>query len=245
MGADTVATGHYAKLQHGPAGVRLLKPADVQRDQTYFLHGVSREQLLHVRFPLADMRKEAVRTRAREMRLAVADKPDSQEICFIPDGDTQGFLNRHLGSRPGDIMDFKGRVLGQHQGLHLFTIGQRRGLGLSTGSPLHVIALEPLTNTVVVGPEEELYAPGCLVDRINLISPAWPEDGIEVKIRSRHAGVACVVEPLAEGRARVRFASPQRSVTPGQAAVFYRGDEVLGGGTILAAERYAAAPVSI
>src|SRR6185503_18505524 len=146
--------------------------------------------------------------------------------------DTAGFLSRKLGDRPGRITDSAGRMLGEHRGIHLFTIGQRKGLGLPSNAPLHVVAIEPETNTVVVGPEEELYAPGCEVEGLNLLPAAWPPGEIEVKIRSRHAGARATVRPLEGGRVRVAFATPQRSVTPGQAAVFYAGDEVLGGGTI-------------
>ncbi len=229
LGAAAVATGHYARVVDGD---RLFRAADRDRDQTYFLHGLTRDQLRRTRFPLGDMTKAAVRTRARELGLPVADKPDSQEICFIPDGDTAGFLARRLGDRTGRIVDSAGKVLGAHRGIHLFTIGQRKGLGLTSTAPLHVVALEPETNTVVVGPEAELYAPGCEVEGLNLLPAEWPGGEVEVKIRSRHAGAAARMSALPGGRARIEFLALQRSVTPGQAAVVYRGEEVLGGGTI-------------
>jgi len=229
LGAAAVATGHYARIVDGD---RLFRATDPDRDQTYFLHGLTRSQLRRTRFPLGAMTKPAARAMAKARGIAVADKPDSQEICFIPDGDTAGFLARRLGDTPGRIVDSGGRDLGAHRGIHLFTIGQRKGLGLTSTTPLHVVALEPESNTVVVGPEEELYAPGCEVEGLNLLPDAWPQDGIEVKIRSRHAGARAAVEPCGPGRVRVTFVDPQRSVTPGQAAVFYAGDEVLGGGTI-------------
>jgi tRNA-specific 2-thiouridylase len=232
MGADAVATGHYARIAEDRGAFRLLKAADPRRDQTYFLYGLKPEQFARIRFPLGAMRKEDVRAKARELNLPVADKPDSQEICFIPDGDTRGFLAARIPPRRGNMVDSSGRVIGEHDGVHLFTVGQRRGLGLKSGGPLHVTALVPETNTVVVGPEEELYLENCLVEDVNLLSPDWPAEGIEVKIRSQHPGVGCSVEPAVAARIRVRFSSPQRSVTPGQSAVFYLGDAVLGGGVI-------------
>ncbi len=234
--AEAVATGHYARIDHDSGGPRLLRAVDGSRDQTYFLYGVARERLARIRFPVGGLNKSDVRARARAMGLSVADKPDSQEVCFIPDGDTGGWLARSLGLRPGRIVDTGGRELGEHGGLYRFTIGQRRGLGLSGGGPLHVIALDPATNTVVVGREEELYVSGCCVESVNAINVSWPDAGITVKIRSRHEAAPCSVEWAEDGSVRVSFRSPQRAVTPGQAAVFYAGDEVLGGGVITAAE---------
>lgn len=235
LGAAAVATGHYARIDRTGGRPRLLRAADAARDQTYFLYGVTAAQLARMRFPLAEWTKARVREKARSFGLPTADKPDSQELCFIPDGDARGWLRRRLGDRPGRIVDATGEVLGTHPGVHCFTIGQRRGLGLAADRPLHVVALDAATNTVVVGNEEELHAPGCVVEAPNWIAGAPPEGEVEVRIRSRHAGVVATVEPLADGRARVTFAAPQRSVTPGQAAVFSRGDEVLGGGVIAAA----------
>jgi len=193
LGAEAVATGHYARVAGEGDGVRLLRAVDAARDQTYFLHGLTRAQLARVRFPLGEMTKAAVRAKARALGLPVADKPDSQEICFIPDGDTRGFLDRRLGARPGRVLDLEGRTLGEHAGVHRFTIGQRRGLGLPEAGSLRVVALDPVANTVTVGPEEALYAGGCEVESLNLIAPAWPADGVEVRIRSRHAGVGASV----------------------------------------------------
>ncbi|MEK7766273.1 MAG: tRNA 2-thiouridine(34) synthase MnmA [bacterium] len=236
LGCEAVATGHYARVDLSGAAPRLLKAVDAARDQTYFLAGMSPPQLARVRFPLGGMTKPEVRAQAKALGLLVADKPDSQEICFIPDGDTRGFLDRHLGARPGRIVDLEGRVLGEHTGVHRFTIGQRRGLGLPEAGSLRVVALDADTNTVVVGPEEALYSSSCEVGPLNRIAPDWPEE-VEVRLRSRHPGVAARVTPLPGGGARVAFASPQRAVTPGQLAVFSSGDEVLGGATILAAVR--------
>lgn len=234
LGAAAVATGHYARLDPDPltGRIRLRRPRDLDRDQTYFLHGVPRAALDRIRFPLAGLTKPEVRAEAARLGLPVAAKPDSQEICFIPDGDTRGFLLARLGSRPGPIEDVAGRVLGEHRGVHLFTIGQRRGLGLESTEPWHVVALDPDRHAVVVGREADLYAPGCDVEGFNRLADGWPAGAVTVRIRSRHAGVAARLEPLADGRVRVRFAEPQRSVTPGQAAVVYADDEVLGGGTI-------------
>jgi tRNA-specific 2-thiouridylase len=234
--AEAVATGHYARIDHGFAGPRLLRAVDGSRDQTYFLYGVARDRLSRIRFPVGGMKKENVRERARELGLAVADKPDSQEVCFIPDGDTTGFLARSLGLKPGRIVDGSGRELGEHGGLYRFTIGQRRGLGISGGGPFHVIALDSETNTVVVGKEEALYSSGCRVEAMNVLASSWPASGVTVKIRSRHEATPCSLEWLGAGVGRIGFDSPQRSVTPGQAAVFYAGEEVLGGGVIAAAD---------
>ncbi len=232
LGAVAVATGHYARVDHAGGRVRLLRAVDPDRDQTYFLHGVGAAALARVRFPLGGMTKPAVRARARALGLPNADKPDSQEICFIPDGDTGAFLERRLGVQPGPIVDLAGREIGRHAGVHRFTIGQRRGLGLATGEALHVVAVDAATRTVTVGPEAALYVPGCTVDGGNWLAGTAPMGRVLVKIRSRHAGAMATVQPGPGTAVTVRFDDPQRAVTPGQAAVFYDGDEVLGGGTI-------------
>jgi len=232
LGATSVATGHYARVEADAGGrLRLLRARDEGRDQSYFLYGLTRDVLGKVRFPLGEMTKEAVRAKARALGLANADKPDSQEICFIPGGDTAAYLRSRLGEKPGPIVDTSGRRIGGHAGVHFFTIGQRRGLGLEGAVSRHVVALDGTTNTVVVGSEDELLSSGCEVETVTWTGePVFGEVG--VKIRSRHGPVAATLEPAPGGRAKVQFAAPQRSVTPGQAAVFYSGPELLGGGTI-------------
>lgn len=235
-GAEGVATGHYARVERAAGEARLKRARDEERDQTYFLYGVPRERLNRAWFPLGGMTKGEVRSLARRWNLPVAGKPDSQEICFIPDGDAGAFLDGILGMKPGPIVDADGRVLGEHGGIHRFTVGQRRGLGLGGPEALHVIALRAETNTVVAGPEEKLYASGCVVRDFNELDPGWRGDGVAVRIRSRHAPAPCAVRDGEAGGVRIEFAAPQRSVAPGQAAVLYRGDEVLGGGTIVKAD---------
>jgi len=234
LGAGRIATGHYARVEGGV----LRRGADPERDQTYFLFGIPRMALAKIEFPLGGMTKHAVREKARALGLPVADKPDSQEVCFIPGGDTAEFLAGRIPDRPGPVLDMDGKVLGRHRGLHFFTIGRRRGLGISSPEPLFVTDLDPARDAVIVGPSSGLSSPGCEVESVNWLVDGPPAGAVEVKIRSRHPGVAASVEDAREGRVRVRFSSPQRAVTPGQAAVFYRGEEVLGGGTICAALRF-------
>jgi len=237
LGATAVATGHYARVEPGEGGRwRLRRARDASRDQSYFLYGITPERLSHIRFPLGEMTKDDVRAKARALGLANAEKPDSQEICFIPGGDTAGYLREKLGEKPGAIVDTAGRKVGEHSGVHFYTIGQRRGLNLQGTEPRHVVAVNAATNTVIVGSEDDLLSSGCEVEGVNWI--AAPRTGsVGVKIRSRHGPVPATVTPGVEGRVTVRFAEPQRSVTPGQAAVFYAGDDLLGGGTIASAVR--------
>ena len=237
LGAGALATGHYARINVQDGRQALLRAVDSRRDQSYFLYAIPADRLPLVRFPLGEMTKDEVRKRARRLGLGVADKPDSQEICFIPDGNTRGFLAARIPARPGKIVDLKGRALGVHGGIHLFTIGQRRGLGLGKAGgrkPFHVVALDGDRNEVTVGPAEALTAGGCVVGGMNRLVKDWPGEPV-VKIRSQHRGIACRHRALADGRVEVRFAAPVRSVTPGQSAVFYDGDVVLGGGIILSA----------
>jgi len=239
LGASALATGHYARIADRNGLPVLLRAVDARRDQSYFLYGIPADRLPMIRFPLGELTKDEVRRRARLLGLDAADKPDSQEACFIPDGDTRGFLAARIPARPGRIVDLKGKSLGVHGGIHLFTIGQRRGLGLGktgTRSPLHVVALDGDRNEVTVGPADALTAGGCVVGDMNRLVNDWPREPV-VKIRSQHRGVACRLRVLADGRVQVRFAGPVRSVTPGQSAVFYDGDRILGGGVIVSTER--------
>jgi tRNA-specific 2-thiouridylase len=238
LGASHVATGHYARKQSagGSSRQRLLKGCDPGKDQSYFLFGLSQQQLDAALFPVGDLSKTDVRRLARERGLPVADKPESQEICFVPDGDYAGFVERQsrLAAGGGPIVDQAGHELGRHAGVHRFTVGQRRGLGLSTPRPLYVLGLQPGSQTVVVGPEAELLRERLTARDVNWLSIPEPQAEIRasVRIRHRHAEEPARVRPLPGARAEVVFDSPQRAITPGQAAVFYQGEACLGGGWI-------------
>ena len=238
LGIDTVATGHYARRDVDPSTgrQRLLKGRDPAKDQSYFLFGLSQDQLGSALFPVGDLEKRDVRRIAVEHGLPVADKAESMEICFVPDGDYAAFVERRAGAadRSGPIVDEAGATVGRHDGVHRFTVGQRRGLGLTSARPLYVLRVLPETRTVVVGGEDALASGSCTVGAVNWLSipePAGPLDA-HVRIRHRHPEAPAVVTPLPGGRARVTFDVPQRAVAPGQAAVFYDGDVCLGGGWI-------------
>ena len=245
VGCEKVATGHYARVAFdGDAGrYRLLRGRDARKDQSYFLWELTQEQLSRTLFPLGEMTKEEVREAARRGGLSVAEKRESQEICFVPDGDYAGFIERYLESEgreaerpaPGEIVDAAGRVLGAHEGVHRYTVGQRRGLGVSRPLPLYVVRVEPESNRVVVGREEELLSSEFTAAGVNWVAFEEPEGDVraDVRVRYRHKESPATVTPLGGGRARVRFEEPQRAVTPGQATVFYRGEEVVGGGWIV------------
>ena len=244
IGADRVATGHYAQVAFDePTGRWLLKrPADKSKDQTYFLFGLTQEQLSRTLFPLGGMTKPEVRELARKYSLLIAEKPDSQEICFVPGGDYKRFLDAYLaeqGEPPletaGEMVTSDGKVIGEHSGIHNFTVGQRKGLGVATGSPLYVIQIKGDTKQVVVGSDEQLYSRTLRAHRINLISvPKLLEPmRVAVKIRHRHQPAPATIESTGPDQILVTFDDPQRALTPGQAAVFYHGDTVVGGGWIL------------
>ncbi len=234
LGAEALMTGHYVRRVDGPAGAELHRAVDPARDQSYFLFATTRDQLAHLRFPLGDLPKHRVRAIAGEMGLGVAAKPDSQDICFVPDGDYATLVKRLRpdADRPGAIVDEAGRVLGHHQGLVHFTVGQRRGLALGgQAAPLYVLRLEPEGARVVVGPREALAVAALSVTDANWL--AEERDGaVEVKVRSMARPVPAVLAGN-----RVVFERPEYGVAPGQAAVVYRGDRVLGGGWIAATER--------
>lgn len=244
IGASRIATGHYAVNEYDEQRGRwiLKRPADLAKDQTYFLFGLTQAQLARTLFPLGDLTKPAVRELARSMGLSVADKSDSQEICFVPNGDYAAFLDAYLketGAAPaetgGDIVSPDGRTLGRHAGVHHFTVGQRRGLGVAAAEPLYVIATDPASRRVTVGGPDALLRGRCFARGINWVSTAQVDrpTRAEVKIRNKHAAAAATLQPTADpGRVEVVFDSPQRAVTPGQAAVFYQEDLVLGGGWI-------------
>lgn len=248
IGADRLATGHYARNVFCERRQRwiLMRPADAAKDQTYFLFGLTQQQLSKTMFPLGEMRKPEVRERARQLGLNVlAEKPDSQEICFVPGGDYKQFIDAYLSEQgeelpdtSGEMVTTSGEVVGHHPGIHHFTVGQRKGLGMATGDPLYVLELRGSSKQVVVGSGEELLSEFMLVKKLNWI--AIPEltgqMNVTVKIRHRHQPAEATIEPagnaIGDG-VNVRFQLPQRAVTPGQAAVFYDGDEVIGGGWIV------------
>jgi len=236
FGAEAVATGHYARVDRdeGTGRYRLRRGRDPEKDQSYFLFALDQAQLERARFPVGELTKPEVRDHARRLGLPVADKPDSHEICFVPDNDYAGFVSRRSDIQPGVITDRTGRVLGRHDGIHRFTVGQRKGLGVSVGEPLYVIALDADTRQVMVGPGAALENRRLVAGGVNWISGSPPTSAVtaSVQIRHRHRAAPALVTPLDDGRARVEFEEPQRAIAPGQAAVFYEGDEVMGGGWI-------------
>lgn len=240
QGAALIATGHYARAGQDALTGRwtLRQAADARKDQSYVLFNLTQGQLACARFPLGELSKDAVRDIARRLGLATAEKPDSQDVCFVRDGNKDGFLRKELplAAVPGPITDLEGRVLGQHDGLLGYTIGQREGLGLALGYPVYVIGLDQPGNRLIVGPREALLQRQCAIERVNWVSIPEPAAPLRawVKIRSRHEPAPAWIEPAVDGRTRVTFDTPQPAVTPGQAAVFYDGDRLLGGGWISA-----------
>jgi len=239
LGIEQVATGHYARKDRDPATGRhrLLKGRDQRKDQSYFLFGLSQEQLAVALFPVGELTKDEVRRMAAERGLPTALKAESQEICFVPDGDYAAFVERQspVEDRSGVITDRQGHALGRHGGIHHFTVGQRKGLGLTTRRPAYVLAVQPASRTVVVGEEEELDSPALEARDVHWLSipPPCHELRATVKIRYRAAEAPAHIQPLPGKRVRVVFDTPQRAVTPGQAAVFYDGDVCLGGAWIV------------
>ena len=243
IGAERVATGHYARAQQDreTGRYRLFAAVDRTRDQSYFLFGLTQDQLARSIFPLGDLTKSEVRSLARDRKLPVADKPDSQEICFVSSGSYRGFIDAYLaeqGDKPaekrGEVVSSDGAVLAEHHGVHNFTVGQRKGLGFAAGEPLYVIGLDRGSNRVTVGRAEELLRRRFAVRDVNWIRPVSEGAALDaaVRIRNKHLPATARVERISNGEAMVEFAEPQRAITPGQAAVFYDGDEVLGGGWI-------------
>jgi len=246
VGAHYMATGHYARIRFDAASGRyqLLRAVDDSKDQTYFLFGLTQAQLARTLFPLGELNKPAVRDLAQSMELAVASKGDSQEICFVPNGDYAAFMDAYLKEKgvevertQGEIVTTSGRTLGRHEGVHHFTVGQRKGLGIAAAQPLYVIATDPATQRVVVGGSDDLLSPGFFAKDVNWISIAGIAPGesvpAQVRIRNRHTPARATLIGVDDAaRVEVRFETPQRAVTPGQGAVFYDGDVVLGGGWI-------------
>jgi len=243
IGADHLATGHYARVEFDAKRDRWLlkRPADTSKDQTYFLFGLTQEQLSRTLFPLGALTKPEVRALARQHGLALAEKPDSQEICFVPGGDYKRFLDAYLEEQgealpdtAGELVTTGGDVVGEHHGIHNFTVGQRKGLGVATGSPLYVIQIKGDTRQVVVGNSDELYSDTLRVRRTNLIACAELDQPLRVtvKIRHRHEPAPATIEATGGDEIVVKFDQAQRAITPGQAAVFYDDDVVVGGGWI-------------
>jgi tRNA-uridine 2-sulfurtransferase len=232
LGADFLATGHYVRVKHDKDGYHLLKGCDSDKDQSYMLYTLSQEKLSRVMFPLGEYSKTQVRELAAEKGLPIADKPSSQDICFIA-GDYGTFLSRYLKTAPGDIVDNRGSVMGRHKGTAFYTVGQRHGLGLAAAEPVYVTQIDPAKSRLTVGSRAELYRSRLTATEVSWISGKRPAKSIKVtvKIRYRAPEVAATLQP-AEGSAEVTFEQPQPAITPGQAVVFYLNDEVLGGGTI-------------
>lgn len=238
LGADLLATGHYVRKTVDPDGTCHLRMAEFARkDQSYFLYTLTQQQLRQVIFPLGTVSsKDEVRRMAREFALPVAEKSDSQEVCFISNDDYVAFLecSGSLGATDGDIIHLDGRIVGRHQGTHRYTIGQRKGLGIAWSEPLYVTAIDTERNVIIVGEQQHVYAAGLRAENVSWIGvPEGEEFAVTCKIRYRHHPVGCRVRLVEGDRCEVRFDQPQKAITPGQALVFYRGDEVLGGGRIV------------
>ena len=243
IGAERLATGHYARIQKNDATQRweLLRARDDSKDQSYFLWGLTQEQLSRSEFPLGELTKDEVRALARRVNLPVAEKPDSMELCFVPNGNYVQFIHAYslergapLSDAEGEIVNEDGEVIGRHNGVHNFTIGQRKGLGFAAGKALYVLSIDPQNNRVVVGEDEALRKQTFEVENVNWASIARPSEPFRatVKIRHKHDPAPATVEPLDEVHARITFDAPQRAITPGQAAVLYDGDRVLAGAWI-------------
>lgn len=233
-GAQYLATGHYVRIIDSPAGFHLMRAVSLENDQTYFLYRLGQHELSHMLFPLGNrISKAAVRQIAREAGLPVSEKPKSRDICFIPGGDYRAFIGSFVPQEPGNIVDTDGKILGRHQGLARYTVGQRQGLGISSGGRLYVIQLDAQNNCLIVGSKEELETHRVDLCDLSWISGKAPEvfEGIEARMRYRGSGVAVRVT-LSDNTGVVRFEKPQMAVGPGQSCVFYRGEEVLGGGVI-------------
>lgn len=238
LDADFISTGHYAMVEYDKKiKMWLLKRGvDVTKDQSYVLYPLLQGQLKHILLPLGNFTKSEVREIARKKGLLVADKKDSQEICFVPNDDYHRFLKTQIDTyiKPGLILDIQEKVIGEHKGLAFYTIGQRRGLGISAGRPLYVVDIDTKNNTIIVGPDEILYKDELIVEKVNFISIKKLSKSIRanVKIRYKHEASPAVIFSLGNRKVKVKFAHPQRAITPGQSAVFYDGDVVIGGGII-------------
>jgi tRNA-specific 2-thiouridylase len=245
LGCDKVATGHYARVEYDPAAgrYRLFRGRNYSKDQSYFLWELTQDQLSRAYFPLGEMHKDDVRDVAREANLYTADKPESQEICFVPDGKYSEFIDRYLQHEGrsdqlplgGEIVDTSGEIIGTHTGIHRYTIGQRRGLGIANEKPLYVIQIERAKNRIIIGEADELESIELTARGVNWVALDEPPAPVRanVKVRYRHEPAPATIYPLPNHSARIVFDQPQRAITPGQATIFYDGDEVVGGGWII------------
>jgi tRNA-specific 2-thiouridylase len=238
LSADYVATGHHARIEFDSAGKSYLlkKGMDKQKDQSYFLYPLNQNQLLRILMPVGSFTKKDIREKASELGLAVAQSPESQEICFVPDRNYPHFLRQRMPQafKPGPVVDSEGRAIGRHEGIAGFTVGQRRGMGIAASRPLYVLAIDAEKNTIVAGPNEALYRKELEASKVNFITGQILESPqrVKAKIRYKHREASAVLVPLEGSRVRVRFDVSQRAVTPGQSVVFYDGETVLGGGLI-------------
>jgi tRNA-uridine 2-sulfurtransferase len=254
LGCEKVATGHYARVEFDPDPnrYRLLRGRDSQKDQSYFLWELTQDQLSRSLFPLGEMSKPDARDAARRNELAVAEKSESQEICFVPDGDYAGFIDRYLEVEAqqdrlpgtGEIVNTVGEVIGTHTGIHRYTVGQRRGIGISAERPLYVTGIDSVRNRIIVGEQDELLSEEFTAAGVNWIVIDDPTEPVraEVRVRYRHTPAPATITPLPNQRVQVKFDQPQRAITPGQATVFYRGDEVVGGGWIVKNQKSVSRP---
>lgn len=238
LGAQYVATGHYAQIMYDESRQRyiLRKGVDLTKDQSYALYHLNQHSLKHFLMPLGVYAKTETRKMAKELGLSVADKPDSQEICFVPNDDYKAFLKERIPNslKPGNIVDISGKILGKHQGVQLYTVGQRKGLGLAVGKPLYVVAVDADRNEVIVGSDQDVFASELIAGDLNFITIDKLEVplAVEAKIRYSAPPAEALITPLANGQVNVKFAAAQRAITPGQSVVFYHGDIVVGGGII-------------
>ena len=233
MGADYLATGHYARIEYSANRYQLLKGVDRSKDQSYFLYRLGQKELKYIIFPVGDRRKTEVKKLVAAFGLPAVARKESQDICFIPDNDYHSFVSQHITLQPGDIVDTEGKVLGKHGGLALYTVGQRQGLGISSKTRLYVLRLDVANNCLVVGTEDQLLKGKLLADNLSWIAGEAPQSPLQVTARVRYKSAETEATVyLKDGVAEVTFSQPQRAIAPGQSIVFYRGDEVLGGGII-------------
>jgi len=233
MGADYLATGHYARIEHLPIGYSLLKAVDTAKDQSYFLYTLGQRALQHLLLPLGSLHKAETRRLAAERGLPPSTRHDSQDVCFIPDNDYRSFIARHIPAKAGDIVNTEGRVLGKHNGLARYTLGQRQGLGLASKERLYVLRSDVANNRLVVGTRDQLLSDGLLATKLSWVSGKAPQEPIDITAKIRYKSPEAAAKLyIHQGRAEVQFVKPQRAITPGQAVVFYQGETVLGGGII-------------
>ncbi len=233
MGIDYLATGHYARIDSTPTGYRLLKATDITKDQSYFLYNLRQRELQYVLFPVGNYKKTEVRKIATDMGLPSASRKESQDICFINDSDYRSFISKYVSLTPGDIIDTEDKVLGKHQGLALYTVGQRHGLGLTSNKPLYVIKLDSINNRVIVGTKDHLLSHKLIAGQLNWVADENPTGQIEVTTKIRYkATESGAILTVKDEKVEVAFQKPQIAVTPGQSVVFYQGEVVLGGGII-------------